>query len=97
MQVIRFEKMAGDNRVWGVDFYSFPEAIAGDVLTGSTIVADAGINVFSPVVNSFKVLFQVTGGSAGTTYRLLVKSTWQSGAEIDQAVDVAVLNPATGN
>lgn len=100
MQVIRFEKAPGDNRVWGVNFFEFPEAIALDTISSASANADAGINVLSSsnlTVSGYIVLFQVSGGTSGTTYRITITSTWASGASIIAFVDVVVTTPSTGN
>lgn len=95
MQAIRFEKTPGDNRVWGVTFEEFPELRGGDTISSATATTDAGINIFTATVSGAIVLFQMSGGTQGTVYRVIVTATLASGTSLVQYVDMHVIVPTT--
>lgn len=97
MLAFRIDKAPDDSRVYGFDFYQFPELRGGDTVASGVITADTGINVFTPTASGTSLLAQISGGTAGTTYRLKIVVTLASGTILATFADVAVAEPATAS
>jgi len=78
-------KSPGTSRNYYVDFGSWAELnVNGDTISSASAitVSPAGPTIGSPVISGTKIVFNISGGSAGTSYVLTVTCVTSSGATL---------------
>lgn len=87
-------KWSGDRRNYSFDFSAIDEiSVGNETLASATVTCSpSGLTIGTPSVTTTEVQVEIRGGTAGTTYRVLIAATTSGGSIFDEVVPFVVLN-----
>lgn len=94
---VAVDKAVYDDRVFKFSFANFDEIVAGDTVASGTVTCpDAALVIGTPTPASPASALQaeISGGVAGTVYKVTVKVTLTSGSKLEGFANFSVSAPS---